>query len=476
MDGLMAEDLANALLSGRNTPHDAGLGWFELECNNTQLRDNVAHELGLAPDVVHSILMGYVQFLLRKRRYSRPTAGEGFNRPWADANQPIPFQPFTGRGYFQAVAENLASNGTPVTVLPGHENDGPARSLFELLVGRIPVAQQSCALLRPGGAYGDAWAQTLLQPHYLRMRLAEDTEAMVYCSTCLQPHYLEHAARHRTCTRCFARLQVNDPAQQAPASWLQARNQLANRLRDEERHQIPLRTEELTGQTDDYYTRQRHFRGIFTQEESDLRIIKEIDVLSVTTTVEVGVDLGSLNAVYLSNMPPRRFNYQQRVGRAGRRGQAFSEARTACRDSSHDAHYYRHPERITGDPCPSPRLSMNQRRIAQRVFAKECLRRAFRQASVLARVESHGYGLKDMRPPDSHGEFGRLHHFIADNGGAPDPTENAIDVEAWLGVGERSFNCNRTPPWIAARRVDRKRPHRICHIRHSLPTNLRCDS
>ena len=131
---------------------------------------------------------------------------------------------------------------------------------------------------------------------------------------------------------------------------------------------MPIRVEELTGQTDDYGLRQRHFRGILTAEEEQRNIVTEIDVLSVTTTVEVGVDLGSLTAVYLSNMPPERFNYQQRVGRAGRRGQAFSEARTACTDSSHDGHYFRHPERITGDVCPSPSLTMNQFRIARRVF------------------------------------------------------------------------------------------------------------
>lgn len=181
-----------------------------------------------------------------------------------------------------------------------------------------------------------------------------------------------------------------------------------------------LNAEELTGQTDkgDRTKRQRWFQDIFIQNE--IARVQGIDLLSVTTTMEAGVDIGALLAVMMANMPPRRFNYQQRVGRAGRRSAGVSLAVTFCRGRSHDDFYFQRPESITGDPPPAPYVDMRSQEIFQRVLRKEVLRRAFPVARL--HLEAMGVGLTSDGTDNVHGEFGSVNDW----------THYAPEIASWL--------------------------------------------
>jgi DEAD/DEAH box helicase domain-containing protein len=188
-----------------------------------------------------------------------------------------------------------------------------------------------------------------------------------------------------------------------------------------------LNCEELTGQTNkaDGRRRQRLFQDVVLPTVENAQT-DPIDLLSVTTTMEAGVDIGGLLAVMMANMPPMRFNYQQRVGRAGRRGAGLSVALTLCRGRSHDDYYFQRPRHMTADPPPQPYVDVTRIEIIKRVLAKEVLRQAFQSLNLFG-----------AQTADSvHGEFGSAAQWSqplpsAQPGGAPGPTVEQ-SVGAWI--------------------------------------------
>lgn len=238
----------------------------------------------------------------------------------------------------------------------------------------------------------------LLLTSSVRLRLVNMTDPYWRCPRCSRVHLHLGVG---FCTRCFQKI-ANSPS--ATCGDLYAESYLAKRI-GRDNATFRLRCEELTGQTEDPADRQRRFKNIVLDGGSNVnRRLREaarvVDLLAVTTTMEVGIDIGALQAVFQANMPPQRFNYQQRVGRAGRRRQAFSMALTVCRSKSHDLHYFWHPEAITGDPPPPPFLTKRQPTAAKRFLRKAWLRAAFEKIR-----EDCGSGYPGDPLSDIHGEY-----------------------------------------------------------------------
>jgi DEAD/DEAH box helicase domain-containing protein len=97
----------------------------------------------------------------------------------------------------------------------------------------------------------------------------------------------------------------------------------------------------------------------------------DINLLSATPTMEMGIDIGDLSSVLLCSVPPTQANYLQRIGRAGRKdGNAVTV--TLANGKPHDLYFYADPlEMMAGDVQP-PGIFLSAMAVMERQLIAFC--------------------------------------------------------------------------------------------------------
>ncbi|TCQ09611.1 helicase-like protein [Rhizobium sp. PP-F2F-G36] len=359
--------------------------------------------------------LGYPSFYPSEEYTPEKSRDDAMLRIFADAYRILPNQ-------FQAEARKDWRTGHDML----GARDNRIKRLMEKLV-QHPDLECTAFLDKLHSTLKQVRGNGTIDISMLYFRAAQPDDKAWRCTNCGRVHLHEGFGK---CTRCGETL-VRDEGH--TAGLISRGNFLGRRVIraiDNKEPLFRLKCEELTGQTHDPAERLQQFKEVFVKGEDETdkefewrKLFDTVDLLSVTTTMEVGVDIGSLQAVYQGNMPPQRFNYQQRVGRAGRRGQAFSTVLTVCRSKSHDIHYFHNPIDITGSAPPPPFITTGLVDIPSRLLRKFWLVAAFK----LMREEAGGdWAGDDIIPGDIHGEFLYCSQYFDATAGWKDKLRSAL--------------------------------------------------
>jgi hypothetical protein len=205
------------------------------------------------------------------------------------------------------------------------------------------------SFLTPVDLYGARDRRVLLQVNADIVRLVLLTESTrLQCEVCGE--ICSGTRRTMPCPRCHGML-VRWPDAEI------AQNRTVKHIRKKDA--IPLVAKEHTAQVTPGE------RAEIEDKFKGRREVSPVNLLSCSPTLEMGIDVGGLDAIILRNVPPRPDNYAQRGGRAGRRSRVGMVVGYA-RNTPHDQYFYDKPREMIAGEVPAPSLTLGNRDVIVR--------------------------------------------------------------------------------------------------------------
>ena len=250
----------------------------------------------------------------------------------------------------------------------------------------VPFTNLSAALLIVSG-HEDAGARRLVDARFVSLYTTLEENQLLGCHQCgLAMPIIDPDLQPDSCLNCgFEDIQIYDPQehnilqQRIENPWRRpAREAIESPVTDPQ--VLVVRAEEHTAQInstrddEEMYTSAEEFELLFQDVPFVIPNVDDhwtlaqapVDLLSCTTTMEVGIDIGSLTCVALRTIPRKNSNYQQRVGRAGRGSAEVCVAVSWCDNRPHAQNYFENPQEMLEPPADSPVIYLDNREIITR--------------------------------------------------------------------------------------------------------------